>query len=255
MSFANPRSQLRRAWQAALPLAIALSIVLACAFTPAVRADIFDTLKSLTGKKDNNAASTEEIGMGLKEALTVGTERVVGQLGQPGGFNLDPLIHIPLPGQLDKVRDLLEKVGMDGLLTDLESRMNEAAEVATPKAQTLFVDAIRDLTLEDVMEIYKGPDDAATQYFRSKMSGPLAEAMTPIVDDTLADVGAVQTYDKAMDRYEDIPFASSVDMDLTGYVVDKGMDGIFYYLAREEAAIRENPAKRTTELLRKVFGG
>ncbi len=193
--------------------------------------------------------------MGLKEALTVGTNKVVGQLGTPGGFNLDPAIRIPLPGQLDKVQSMLAAVGMDSLLTDLGTRINEAAEVATPKAQSMFVDAIKDMTLDDVMGIYKGPDDAATQYFRSKMSEPLALEMKPVVDSSLADVGAVQSYNKVIEQNESLPFASSVNMDLGDYVVEKSMDGIFYYLAKEEAAIRQDPAARTTELLKKVFGG
>ena len=104
------------------------------------------------------------------------------------------------------------------------------------------------------MAIYKGPDDAATQYFRSKMSAPLALEMKPVVDNSLQDVGAVQLFDSTMQQYDEIPFAPGVDLDLGDYVVDKGMDGIFYYLAKEEAAIRNNPAKRTTDLLKTVFG-
>jgi len=110
------------------------------------------------------------------------------------------------------------------------------------------------MTLDDVMAIYKGPEDSATQYFKSRMSGSLAVAMKPIVDDSLADVGAAKSYDKLMASYNAVPFVPKVEADLGDYVVDKGMDGIFFYLAREEAAIRQNPAARTTELLRKVFG-
>lgn len=216
-------------------------------------ASIFDKLKEVLGDRDP-LTDTEEVGRGLKEALTVGTDKVVGQLGQPGGFNLDPAIRIPLPGQLDKVQNMLAAVGMDALLTDLGTRINEAAEVATPRARELFVDAIRDMTLDDVMGIYKGPDDAATQYFRSKMSAPLAAEMKPVVDASLADVGAVQSFNKVVEQNDSLPFASSVNLDLGDYVVEKSLDGIFHYLAREEAAIRQNPAARTTELLKKVFG-
>lgn len=198
--------------------------------------------------------STEEIGRGLKEALRVGTETVVGRLGRTDGFNLDPDIHIPLPGQLDKARDLLARVGMDESLRDLETRLNRAAEIATPKAKALFLDAIQNMTLEDVMGIYRGPQDAATQYFRQKMSEPLAVEMKPIVDESLADAGAVQAFDSLMARYAKIPFAPEVEADLGSYVVDKGIDGIFFYLAKEEAAIRADPAKRTSDLLRRVFG-
>ncbi|MDX2418430.1 MAG: DUF4197 domain-containing protein [Xanthomonadales bacterium] len=242
-------------WRQARNLRWAVSLVsLALVFNSGiVSADWLSTLKDSLGKKDQ-AISADEAGSGLKEALRVGTDTVVGNLGQPGGFDLDPQIHIPLPKQLDKARSLLGKFGMDSMLTDLETKLNEAAEIATPKAKQLFMDAINDMTLDDVMAIYKGPDDAATQYFRSKMSAPLALEMKPVVDSSLEDVGALQLYDNVMQQYEEVPFAPKVDLDMSDYVVDKGMDGIFYYLAKEEAAIRNDPAKRTTELLKSVFG-
>ena len=110
------------------------------------------------------------------------------------------------------------------------------------------------MTLEDVREIYEGPDDAATQYFKGKMTKPLTKRMKPIVDKSLSEVGAVQSYDTMMSRYKAIPLVPDVKANLTNYVVRKGLDGIFYYVAEEEAAIRNNPAARTTELLKKVFG-
>lgn len=207
-----------------------------------------------TPEAETAEPGTDEVGSGLKEALRVGTEAVVGRLGQTDGFNLDPEVHIPLPGQLDNVRDLLGRIGMDDSLTDLEVRLNRAAEIATPRAKALFMDAINDMTLDDVMGIYRGPDDAATQYFHAKMAGPLAEQMRPVVDESLADVGAVQAFEGVMSRYENIPFAPKVEADLGDYVVNKGIDGIFFYLAKEEAAIRADPAKRTTDLLKRVFG-
>lgn len=221
-----------------------------------VYAGWLDDLKSKIGSKDKKEQSlgADEVGGGLKEALRVGTETVVGKLGATDGFNLDPAIHIPLPGQLDKVRSLLGKIGMDSYLEDLELGLNRAAEIATPKAKTLFIQAINDMTLDDVMAIYKGPDDSATQYFKSKMSAPLALEMAPVVDESLADVGAVKMYDDMMENYDSIPFAPEVEADLSEYVVQKGMDGIFHYLAIEEAAIRQDPAKRTTEILKRVFG-
>lgn len=215
-----------------------------------------DTLKdALSGKQPAAEELTAvDITNGLKEALQVGTERVVTQLGQTDGFNLDPEIHIPLPAQLDQIRNLLATVGLEGSLADLETRLNRAAEISTPRAKALFLDAIQDMTLDDVMAIYNGAPDAATRYFRSKMSAPLAAAMKPVVDESLADAGAVQAFDSIMSRYRDIPFAPAIDANLSDYVVDKGADGIFHYLAREEAAIRADPAKRTTELLKQVFG-
>ena len=215
-------------------------------------------LDSLLGGGEEKSAkgvlSNAEIGDGLKEALRVGTETVVAQLGQTNGFNNDKAIHIPLPSQLETAKNVLDRVGMGSMMNDLELKLNRAAEAATPKAKALFWDAIKSMSFEDVKRIYNGPDDAATQYLREKMNDPLSQAMRPLIQNSLSEVGAVQAYDSAMGRYENIPFVPDVKANLTDYTLGKGMDGIFYYLAQEEAAIRKNPIKRSTELLRKVFG-
>ncbi len=207
-----------------------------------------------SGSTASKALSTDEIAAGLKEALRVGSERVVAQLGKTDGFNSDPQIHIPLPENLQKVQSALSKVGMSSMVDDLELRLNRAAEAATPKAKKLFGEAIKEMTMDDVKAIYQGPDDAATSYFKEKMSKPLKEEMRPIVEKSLSQVGAVKSYDAMMGQYKSLPFVPDVKADLTNHVLDKGLDGIFYYLAKEEAAIRKNPVKRTTELLQKVFG-
>jgi len=213
-----------------------------------------DLLKGQTGSTAQKALSSEEIATGLKEALLVGSNNVVSQLGTMNGFNLDPAVHIPLPQQFDTVKDLLEKIGRSSLLDDLELKLNRAAEVATPKAKALFAQTISELTFDDVMNIYNGPEDAATRYFQEKMTPPLAGEMQPVVEQSLAEVGAIEAYDNVMGEYRAIPFVPNVKADLTTYVVEKGMNGIFHYMAVEEAAIRRNPAKRTTELLQRVFG-
>lgn len=235
------------------PFLISCLILTLLAWTPA-HAGLLDFTRDLFGGgSSTNSLTTGEIADGLKEALRVGTQRVTGQLGQTDGFNADPAIRISLPQNLQRVQKALGAVGMSGMMDDLEVKLNRAAEVATPKAKALFWEAIRQMTLDDVRAIYNGPTDAATRYFQGKMSRPLAREMSPVVEDSLSRVGAVQTYDKAIGRYQQLPFVPDVKADLTRYVVEKGMDGIFHYLAKEEAAIRANPAARTTELLKKVF--
>ncbi len=197
--------------------------------------------------------SIEEIGAGLKEALKVGSKNVVEQLGVTDGFNKDSNIHIPLPPSLDKVKSMLAKVGMSSFFENLELKLNRAAEVATPKAKKLFWNAISKMNFEAVKKIYNGPEDAATQYFQRVMSQDLALEMKPIIENSLSQVGAVMAYDNMMQNYKMIPFVPDVKANLTDHVIKKGMDGIFYYIAQEEIAIRQNPAKRTTELLKKVF--
>lgn len=207
-------------------------------------------LDSLAG---GGALSIDDITRGLKEALTKGSETVVGQVGATDGFNADPIIRVPLPKTLAKARDVAAKVGLDGSFNDLEVRLNRAAELAAPKAKNLFLNAIRDMSVQDAKGILQGPDDAATQYFRSNTQVELAAAMRPLVDQSLAQVGAVRTFKEAMTQYNKIPLAPKVNADLTAHVVEKGMAGIFHYLAVEEKAIREDPLKRTSQLLQRVF--
>ena len=216
-----------------------------------------EVLESVTKSGDQQPASTltrAEIVEGLKEALRVGSSRVVEQVGTVDGYYQDPQIHIPLPDNLQKVRSALKTVGMSGLMDDLEVQLNRAAEQAAGQAKPLFMEAISTMTIEDAMQIYRGPDDAATRYFEKRMSEPLAEEMRPIVAESLQEVGAVQTYDAAVGRYKALPFVPDMQADLTGYVIERGMAGMFHYLAKEEAAIRSDPVRRTTDILQKVFG-
>lgn len=204
--------------------------------------------------QEASGLSEDEVGGGLKEALRIGADTVIRQLGASGGFESDPAVRIALPASLGRVKSSLDRIGMSSMLDDLEVRMNRAAEVAMPKATGIFLEAINAMTLEDVMDIYRGPNDAATRYFQSKMSAPLARELRPVVDESLADTGTVSAYRAVMDRYNRIPLVRPVETDLSAHVVQKGMDGIFHYLAQEEAAIRNNPIKRSTELLQRVFG-
>ena len=211
-------------------------------------------LNSIGVGTQTEGLTLEEIGAGLKEALGVGSQNVVSRLGRLDGFNQDPSVHIPLPKELDKVRSVLDPIGMSGLLDDLELKINRAAEAATPKATELFKQAITEMQFEDVKAILDGPEDAATQYFRGKMAPALAKEMKPIVDQSLLQVGAIKAYDDTIQQYKSVPFVPDVTTDLSNHVVDKGIDGIFYYMAQEEAAIRSDPAKQTTALLKRVFG-
>lgn len=201
-----------------------------------------------------SALSNTDMINAFKQALTIGTGEVVGQLGVRDGFNKDPIVHIPLPDNMRRVQQALNAVGLSYLMDDLELRLNRAAEIAVPEAKTLFVNSISQMTFSDVVGIYKGPQDSATQYFRRTMSSPLASRVTPIVNNAIAQAGVVQAYDNVMAQYQAIPFMPDVKSDLTSYVVDRGIDGMFYYLAEQEKAIRQDPARQTTALLKKVFG-
>ncbi len=249
--------------------ALSVAVILSCALTGTAQAQ-FNLLKSAKeaaketvgslggsfgGSSGGAGALTEaEIGDGLIEALRVGTERAVRQVGTRDGYNLDPDIHIPLPGALTDVQMVLKTMGAAGLADDWELRLNRAAEAAAPEARELFWRAIDEMTVDDARRIYDGPDDAATRYFQDRMTPPLARRMRPVVDRSLAEVGALQSYDNMIGQYKSMPFVPDVTADLTGYVVEKAMFGLFHYVAIEEAAIRTKPAARTTDLLQKVFG-
>lgn len=198
--------------------------------------------------------TTEDMIAGLKEALRVGTETVTGQLGAADGFSADQAVHIPLPEQLQNAQAMLKKFGLSALADEVELKLNRGAEAAMPKAKELVWNAINQMTLDDAKGIYDGPKDAATQYFRRVATPDLKATVAPVIDDALRDVGALSAYDQLVGQYKTIPFVPDLRADLQGHATDLALEGLFTYLAREEAAIRENPAKRTTELLTRVFG-
>lgn len=218
------------------------------------RKKVNDFLGQDKQNSSGSSLSREDIGKAFKQALSKGTEQVVARLGKHDGFNADSVIRILLPDELQKARNVLKKIGKEKYANDLELRLNRAAELATPKARALFLKAIKSMSFKDVMEIYKGPDDSATRYFRKVMTPDLARAMRPIVDDSLAKVKATRSYEKFARRYNRLPLTKKLEADLGAHVVDKGMAGIFHYMAKEEAAIRKDPARQTTDLLKKVFG-
>lgn len=211
--------------------------------------------KMLEGLSGGGGLSRQDMVAGLKEALRLATERAVDEVGHVGGFSDDPAIHIPLPDQLRRMHEALSRIGLGSMTADLETRLNRAAETAAPEAQAVFWQAVDDMSFEDAKRILNGPEDAATQYFRERMSTPLAERFRPIVEESLVEAGAVRAYEDAVGRYARLPLVPDVKADLAGYVVDRGLDGIFHHVAKQEAAIRADPAARTTELLQRVFGG
>jgi hypothetical protein len=241
-------------WFRSLALLTAIALPLAMAHA---QGNLLDQGKSLLEKAHPSAGgslSTGDIAAGLKEALKVGSGRVVDTLGKTDGFAGSPDVHIPLPSALHTAQSALQKVGMSKLADDLELKLNRAAETAMPKAKALFWQAISDMSLDDARAIYNGPKDSATQYFRKKMSAPLATSMRPVVDQQLAEVGEIKSYDKMIAQYKTLPLVPDAKANLTEYTLGKAIDAAFLYLGREEAAIRDDPAKQTTAILRKVFG-
>jgi hypothetical protein len=199
--------------------------------------------------------SLETIVAGLKEALAVGTQNAVAQTGKTGGYARDPLIRVPLPEQLQGPAKALRAVGLGSLVDNLEAKMNEGAEQAAAQAAPIFIGAIRQMTFADARQILEGADTAATDYFREKTGPQLADLYRPVVSKNLEQVGAAKAYGDLIGRYNALPLVPKVQFSLDEYVTRKGVDGLFTVLAGEERKIRADPAARTTELLRRVFGG
>lgn len=197
-----------------------------------------------------SALSAGEIGAGLKEALRQGSERVTALLGRTNGYNGDPDIHIPLPQTLKTAQSALKMAGLSGMADELELKMNRAAEAAAPKARQIFAGALERMTLDDARAILNGPQDSATQYFKRSMTPDLKTAMRPVIDASVAEAGAVKSFEALA---KGAPMLGDGRALLTDHVLDYALAGLFTYLGREEAAIRADPAKRSTELLRKVF--
>lgn len=215
--------------------------------------DLFDTLKKATGQDDG--LSTGEIVDGLKEALEIGTDNAVKLVGKEGGYSLNPEIKIPLPGSVEKVQGMLRALGYGSQLDEFDKSMNRAAEVAAPKAKTIFWDSIKEMSFTDARKILDGGDMAATNYLKEKSSGQLEEVFRPIIHNAMGEVGVTQRYQALSKPIENLPFAQGAVPDLDGYVTDGALKGLFYMLGQEEKKIRENPAARATDLLKKVFGG
>lgn len=195
-----------------------------------------------------------EIDAGLREALQIGTNRLADQLGASGGFWNDGDIRIPLPEKLQTVRDGLNKVGLAAPFDDLHLRANTAAESAMPQIKTLFISAISQMSLQDAFGILNGGDGAATAYFREKTETQLKTAMMPYLEDALDNAAVFQTLDSLSSRYQLNLLVGDLKGDFTDHAAKFGLDGVFFYLEKEEAKIRQDPVARTSDILRRVFG-
>jgi hypothetical protein len=202
----------------------------------------------------NLGLTDSKISAGLKEALTVSTGKAVAATGRTDGFFKNEAIKILLPDNLRRFENGMRLVGMGAQVDQFELGMNRAAEQAAPQAKQILIDALTKMTFADAHQILTGGDTAATVYFKRQSSGQLMAAFTPIVHQSLENVGVIKQYNRMMQNAA-VPFLNRPKFDLDQYVVDKTLDGLFYMLGQEERRIRTNPAAQTTALLKQVFGG
>ena len=202
---------------------------------------------------DTSGLSTSKITAGLKEALRVSTGNAVASTGKPDGFLKNEAIKILLPDKLATIGKGMRMLGMGGPVDELEVGMNRAAEQAAPKAKPIFLSALKKMSFDDARKILTGGDTAATDYFKRTSSAELTTAFSPIVHQSMQNVGVVKKYDSFV---QSAPGVSALggSFNLDKYVVGKTLDGLFYMLGQEEQKIRKNPVAQTTSLLKQVFG-
>lgn len=216
-------------------------------------AQIPDLNKMMSGVKKSVPLSNEEIGKGLKEALEVGVGKGADALALKDGYFKSPY-KILIPEEAQKVISRLKTVpGFQDLESDLTERLNRAAEDAATKARPIFVSAIRQMTLQDASGILFGEKNAATQYLVRTTSQPLYDAFQPVILESLEQVNAVSLWESATRAYNQIPLVTRVNTRLDDHVTLKALEGMYGMIEKEERNIRENPAARGTDLLRKVF--
>lgn len=206
-----------------------------------------------THNTSQGALSSLDISNGLKQALELGVGKGVDLLSQQNGYYSNDLVKILLPEQLQKVDRTLRSIGLGALADEGLKLLNRAAENAVSQAKPIFVSAIRNLSFADATSILAGDQDAATQYLKRQTTQQLIEAFLPKIKASLDQVGADRIWGQIIGKYNSVPFVSPINPDLTQYVTEKAIDGLFVQIAQKEQEIRQNVSARTTPLLQKVF--
>ena len=237
---------------------IIIAIILFYSIQNAQAQGIKDFIKKAVSKdttiKRNIGLSNTVIISGLKEALVIGTQRSTEKLSVVDGFFKDAAIKVLLPEEAKKVEANLRKIpGGTKMVDNAILSMNRAAEDAAKSATPIFINAIKNINFNDAMGILKGGDSSATKYLRNATLSALTEAFRPIIENSLAKVNATQHWNTLFTTYNKFSF-NKINPDLSGYVTEKALSGIFYQVALEEQKIRKDPFARSTDILKKVFG-
>jgi hypothetical protein len=210
------------------------------------------SLSKIVPQKSGTGLSNADIIGGLKEALTVGTNNGANKLSAVDGFFKDAALKILMPSEAQKVEQKLRSLGMGKQVDNAILSMNRAAEDAAKSAAPIFITAIKGITIQDGLGILKGGDFAATNFLKEKTLLQLTEAFRPVIESSLQKVNATKYWKTLFTTYNTFS-KEPVNTDLTAYVTDKAMTGIFYQVGLEEQKIRKDPFARTTDLLKKVF--
>ena len=210
---------------------------------------VVNTLPGQTGGGTNPI----DIAGGLRQALDFGIDKQVSKLTQKDGFYKNNLVKILLPQELQKVDKALRDIGLDNLADEGIKALNRAAEDAVKEATPIFVTAVKDITFNDAKNILLGPDNSATNYLEGKTNQALYAKFNPVIRNSFAKVGADDIWTNIITRYNSIPFTNNVNPDLTDYVTNEALDGVYKMISVEEKNIRTKISSRTTSLLQQVF--
>jgi hypothetical protein len=231
------------------------AFILFMAIVPNTSYSQLGKLKNIINKGSGSGVTENEAGMGIKEALSKGVTNAVLNLNKTDGFFGSEIYKVLLPPDAQKIETTLRKAGMGAQVDKAILSINRGAEDAVAFAKPIFIDAIKEMTLTDALNIVRGGKDAATQYFKQKTSEKLIAAFTPSVKTSLDKVEATKYYGDIVNSYNNFPTTfKKVNPDLPSFVVGKTVDALFDQVAKEEANIRENPMARTSDILKKVFG-
>jgi hypothetical protein len=215
---------------------------------------ILDKAKqTISGK--NSGITEAEAGSGVKEALNNGISSAVSFLNKPDAFFKNELYKVLLPPDAKKMEKTLRDIGMGKMVDDAILAINRGAEDAVGYATPIFVDAIKQMTVTDALKLVTGGKNSITEFFKSKTSAKLKEAFLPVIKTSLEKTNATKYYGDAVTRYNKVPLVKKMNPDLSDYVAERTLFALFDRIAMEESNIRSNPAARTSDLLKKVFGG
>lgn len=228
-----------------------ITIILLTLFTLNACAELQDVVNNLP--QQGGVLTNTDIAAGLREALDQGIDKQVSKLTQTDGFFRNELVKILLPAELQKVDKGLRDIGLGNLADEGLKVLNRAAEDAVKEATPIFVNAVKDITFADAKNILLGSDNSARQYLTSKTQTELYNKFKPVINNSFSKVGADQIWANLINKYNAIPFTADVNPDLTDYVTNEALKGVYTMIAVEEKDIRTKVSSRTSDLLKRVF--
>ena len=209
--------------------------------------------KVVNNLPNGGGLTQEQIGNGLRQALDNGIKNQVSKLTTKDGFYRNQLVKILLPKELQAVDNGLRKIGLGNLADEGIKVLNRAAEDAVKTATPIFVNAVKEITFVDAKNILLGEQNAATNYLKSKTNQNLYNSFSPVIKNSFSKVGADKIWSNLITKYNSIPFVTKVNPNLTEYVTNQALKGVFTMIEVEEKGIREKVGLRNTALLKQVF--